>query len=873
MELKNYQKNVMSNLSSYLDCLGRSENLISAWREYWFRQDINVGFGGVPPYNNTIAGVPHICMKVPTGGGKTFMACSAIRRIFDAMPKDKPKVVVWLVPSDPILVQTIKTLSDVNHPYRQKLDADFAGRVGVYTKEQLLNGQNFSPDTVREMLTVCILSYGSLRIDSKKKDVRKVYQENGNLLRFAEYFNDKEALLAETPDTALIQVLRQLSPVTIVDESHNAGSDLSVEMLSNLNPSFILDLTATPRKNSNILCYVDARELKKENMVKLPVVVYNRTSRQSVIQDAIQLRGSIEQQAIAQEATGGEYIRPIVLFQAQPNIKGKENDTYQKIKQTLIDIGIPEDEIAIKTSEVDELGKENLMSRDCKIKYIITVNALKEGWDCPFAYILASLANKTSAIDVEQIVGRILRQPYAKQHSAPLLNTSYVLTCSKDFRTTLENIVAGLNRAGFSRKDFRVGELLCEEEPVQEESVLQNNTQLEMSQVKEESNEDDFTDIIAEAVKEALNLSKDKPEAQITEMINQAEQQAQEYNDDAENNDMLGFMGGELGEMLTQNTIQKCFKESATKIRIPQFFLKTTPDLFGDEYAVLEPENLSEGFTLNGQDAQINFELASGEMYRIDIQEQGDAVPKYKRASKDESEFIREILAKLPPEAKVRSCVDMLCNQLNKINSCSTTDINAYVNRIVENMTEDELAAMETAIPTYALKISQKVKDLESSYREQQFYKWLDSGKIVCRENYTFPAVITPADTTDLIPYSLYEAEKNDMNDFESKVIDYVVGLNNIEWWHRIIERKGFRINGCINHYPDFVVKMKSGKIVMIETKGDDRDNTDSKRKLKLGRHWQSQSGTDYRYFMVFDNKRIDEAYTVDEFIEIMKDL
>lgn len=456
MELKNYQKNVMKSLSSYMECLNNTQDLIEAWKEYWFRQDIAVGLGGVPAYKNAIKGVPHVCMKVPTGGGKTFMACSAIKRIFDEMPKDKHMVVVWLVPSDPILVQTIKTLSDINHPYRQKLEADFAGRVGIYTKEQLLNGQNFTPDTVREMLTVCILSYGSLRIDSRKKDVRKVYQENGNLLRFAEYFNDKETLLAETPDTALIQVLRQLAPVTIVDESHNAESDLSIEMLNRLNPSFVLDLTATPRQNSNVICYVDARELKKEHMVKLPVVVYNRTSRQNVIQDAVQLRGSIEKQAIAEEATGGEYIRPIVLFQAQPNIRGRENDTYQKIKQTLIEMGIPEEEIAIKTSEIDDLGKTDLMSRDCKIKYIITVNALKEGWDCPFAYILASLANKTSTVDVEQIVGRILRQPYAKTHSAPLLNTSYVLTCSNDFRNTLENIVAGLNKAGFSRKDYKL---------------------------------------------------------------------------------------------------------------------------------------------------------------------------------------------------------------------------------------------------------------------------------------------------------------------------------------------------------------------------------------------------------------------------------
>lgn len=163
-------------------------------------------------------------MKVPTGGGKTFIACSAVKHIFQHMPLDKPKVVVWLVPSDSILTQTIRTLSDATHPYRQQLDKDFAGRVGVYTKEMLLNGQNFSPDTVREMLTVCVLSYASLRINSKKKDVRKVYQENGNLIRFAETFTDQSLQLENTSDTALIQVLRQLSPVTIVDESHNAGS-------------------------------------------------------------------------------------------------------------------------------------------------------------------------------------------------------------------------------------------------------------------------------------------------------------------------------------------------------------------------------------------------------------------------------------------------------------------------------------------------------------------------------------------------------------------------------------------------------------------------------------------------------------------------
>lgn len=873
MELKTYQKKVMENLSSYMNCVNHDNDLVKAWKDYWKQQDIHIGFGGVPAYQNAIEGVPHICMKVPTGGGKTFMACSSLKRIFDEMPLDKPRVVVWLVPSDSILVQTIKTLSNVNHPYRQRLDMDFAGRVGIYSKEMLLNGQSFSPDTIREMLTVCILSYGSLRIDSKKKDVRKVYQENGNLLRFAEYFKDDDVLLADTPDTALIQVLRHLAPVTIVDESHNAGSDLSIEMLNNLNPSLVLDLTATPRRNSNIISYVDARELKKENMVKLPVVVYNRTSRQSVIQDAIQLRGSIEQQAKAEEEARGYYIRPIVLFQAQPKTND-DSETFDKIKTMLIEMGIPENQIAVKTSKVDDLGRTDLMLRDCPIRYIITVNALKEGWDCPFAYILASLANKTSTVDVEQILGRILRQPYTKQHTAPLLNTSYVLTCSNDFHNTLENIVAGLNKAGFSRKDFRVGEV---EEIASTPVPTPTGVQQELPTQPETDDKDGFEDITPAEVRIALETENESSETStaVTDMIQTATQQAEAYSKATTDTNDSGFTGGELGDMLKQNAMQPQYKAEALKIRLPQFFIKTVPDLFGDEYELLEPENLSDGFSLSGQNANISFELATGEMYRVDIQEQGEAVPKYKRASKDESEYIRNYLAKLPPEKKIERCTDMICHQINKNNRYATAEISDYVHRIVSNMNDDELTAMETAIPVYARKIQQKIEMMEEVYREKQFFKWLDSGKIVCRENYVLPEVITPADAIDSIPYSLYEAEKDDMNNFEHSLIDVIVGFDNIKWWHRIIERKDLRLNGYINHYPDFMVMTKDGKIVLIEAKGDYLDGDDSKSKLKLGRQWQAQAGRLYRYFMVFKDKELgmDGAYTIDKFASVMKEL
>ena len=870
MELNNYQKQVMRDLTSYLNCVNESANLRYAWRKYWFDKDIAVGAGGVPRYYDSIEGVPHICMKVPTGGGKTFMACASIKRIFNALPVGKPKVVVWLVPSDSILSQTIHTLSDVNHPYRQKLDQDFAGRVVVCTKEMLLTGQSFSPDTVREMLTVCIMSYGSLRINSRNRDVRKVYQENGNLFRFADYFKDKEVLLADTPDTALIQVLRHLEPVVVVDESHNASSDLSTEMLNNLNPSFVLDLTATPRKKSNIISYVDARELKREHMVKLPVVVYNRTTRQSVIQDAIQLRGSIEREAIAEEAAGGSYIRPIVLFQAQPRIS-EDSDTFDRIKSILVNMGIPENQIAVKTSKVDELKNVDLLSRNCEIRYIITVNALKEGWDCSFTYILASLANRTSAVDVEQILGRILRRPYATQNAAPLLNTSFVLTNSANFHGTIGEIVAGLNRAGFSRKDYRIGDdEAAQQNPFQAEPEgIQGSVFDDPKQVV-----DDFSDVNAEEVKEAISTDASE-DTNLTEMVAQATEQAASYLETMETEFDDGYIGGELGDMMTQNAIQKHFEEEVSKLRIPQFCIRSIPDLFGDEYELLEPENLSEGFSLAGQDAQIRFELATGEMYQVDIEENGEAVPKYKRADSELNAYIRKRLAQIPPEQKVQSCANLLCDQINRNNRYSASEIKDYVRRIIDGMTSDELLAMETAIPTYAAKIQEKIKGLEEKYREEQFNRWLDSGKITCREIYSFPHVITPSQTTDSIPKSLYEAEKNDLNDEEQGLIDTVVSLDNVKWWHRIIERKGFRLNGFINHYPDFMVMTTSGKLILIEYKGDDRDNSNSERKLKLGRKWQAQAGPNYRYFMVFKNRDfgIDGSYTMDQIVSIIQEL
>ena len=186
-------------------------------------------------------------------------------------------------------------MSDNSHPYRQKIDTHFNGKVEVFDKETLLQGAGFNPSSVQEQLGILVLSFDSFR--SRKRNIVKIYQENGQLANFAFASSDTNYLLNEYDETALINVIRSLNPVVIVDESHNAESELSVEMLRNLNPSFILDLTATPRNNSNIISYVDALQLKKNNMVKLPVIVYNHKNKNGVIESAINLRNRLEAEA------------------------------------------------------------------------------------------------------------------------------------------------------------------------------------------------------------------------------------------------------------------------------------------------------------------------------------------------------------------------------------------------------------------------------------------------------------------------------------------------------------------------------------------------------------------------------------------------
>lgn len=864
MEMKKYQKQVIADLIRYLELLNETQNYRSAFSFFWQEKSAP----SLGHYQDIMPGVPNLCFKVPTGGGKTFLACNAIKPIFEALPHTKTKVVVWLVPSDAILTQTVKALQDTSHPYRQKIDVAFGGRVEVYTKQQLLNGQQFDPVTVTEQLSVMVLSYDSFR--GRGKEGLKAYQENSSLAAFSKVLGKPQSPIDNADETALFQVINQLSPLVIVDESHHARSELSLEMLGNFNPCFVLNLTATPKKTSNIISYVDAVQLKAEHMVKLPVIVYNRDNQSEVIIDAIDLRNRLEQLAQAEQAKTGHYIRPIVLFQAQP--KGKEESTtFEKLRDKLVDAGIPGEQIAIRTADVNELKNVDLMSQDCPIRYIITVNALKEGWDCPFAYILASLANKTSQVDVEQVLGRVLRLPHTKENSQPALNMSYVLTSSNDFNQTVQGIIRGLNNAGFTDKDYRLSE------PAVPKPQAESPVQTELPFAPEQP-EDTSAEIDSTAIAEELKRRQTETTPKAEDMLAAAEQAGEAYTQAMEQNAADPYATAlplEVRDKLNTFSVKPEFAKDIENLCIPQFFRRVPESLFTNGIVeLLDCEQLSDGFTLKGKAYDIDFAAADDKIRKVDVKESEGGKPKAFKMGEADQRIFKEYFNSLPPEARVRQCKGQIKSILNKMDTIDSGELSAYVDLIVDSMDKEQLAALEKAPRGFAMKIKDKIDSLLTQHYKETFKKWLDTEKIVCQPFYKLPTMIHPTSDTDMIGGSLYRAEE-DMNQLEMDLVIELTALPNVRWWHRNIARQGFCINGFINHYPDIIIMTQSGKIIMVETKGEHLKNDDSRDKIELGKAWSNAAGSQYRYYMVFreEENLLSGAVSIRQFIEIVKEL
>ncbi|WP_018619980.1 DEAD/DEAH box helicase [Spirosoma luteum] len=875
MELKPYQAGVLRDLDRYLQYVQRTHRYDLAYNHYW-RDEVGdydpLSNTGMRPYQNNVPGTPHVCIKVPTAGGKTFIAVNALHTLFDAFATERPKAVVWLVPWSNLLDQTVRNLTNPAHPYRQKLNSLFNHRVAVYQKKDLLQGANFSPAVVQQQLSIFVLSFGSLR--ATKKEDRKIFEENGALAPFANQADTSDHVLADTDQTALINVIRSLTPVVVVDESHNAESDLSVEMLRNLNPSFVLDLTATPKKNANIVSFVPAIELKKEHMVKLPVIAYNHKEKSQVVESALNLQRQLEQLAKAEQKAGGRYIRPIVLFQAQPKTND-DNTTFEKLKQQLLKLKIPEAQIKIKTASINELKDVDLMSPKCPVRYIITVNALKEGWDCPFAYILASLADRSSAVDIEQILGRVLRQPYVMRHQNDLLNVSYVLTASAKFTETLQSIIRGLEFAGFSRNDYRAEQV--EDEPKSTAQALQGFLFPEADTVSDEI-EPEKIQFDPTAPLDDVPLTLTPTLTAITQLAVEKNQAFEKQISQQESEEPLPLLQ-ELGDKVKKSLLKDDYAAIAQTLTLPQFYLDVPQvSLFSEGGRVLlNQEVLLNGFRLSEEDIKIEWDTVETDLYKIDLERtQGNEYrPVFLQIDNIQVKeaFVEYILAK-PKAGQIKDLAHRMLQLIGDMYPIPDPQIRQYLERILGSFDAERLKDWLAREYTYRDKIKKKIRVLADHYAEGQFKKLLTVGKITVAEGFVFKKMIVPGQLGKSLGKSLYEREGS-MNGFEERIISELAALPNVLFWHRNLGRgKGFAINGFkSNHYPDFVLYTRNGTLIVLETKGDDRDNSDSAAKNRLGQKWAEQAGRQYRYFMVFETNRLDNTYTISEAKELVAQL
>ncbi len=442
MELKKYQIKTLEKITSYLSEIGSfgpKHAFISvkgeAYKDEYFGEEI-----------------PFVCIKIPTGGGKTLVGCNAITEIMDTFLKEKMGrgIVMWFVPSEAIKSQTLRKFKDRKDIHRKILDEFFNNNVKIFSNEEALK---IRKEEVENNVCIIISSLDAFRKDKTIQNKYKVYQENGTLISHFENIDESNILEKDESGiiTSLANVIRLSNPLVVIDEGHKTNTELSINFIKELNPSFVIEYTATPTGKSNILVEIHSSELKEEEMVKLPLVLESHTQWQAAVLQGVLRREELEKITKKEK----EPIRPIALLQAEQEKESENKITVRKIKEFLIkDRKIPEEEIAIKTSKTNDLERVDLFDKSCKIRYIITVNALAEGWDCSFAYLLISVANIGSKIAVEQIIGRIMRMPFAKRKENEDLNRSYVFASARNFNEAAGQIISGLENNGYSKYDL-----------------------------------------------------------------------------------------------------------------------------------------------------------------------------------------------------------------------------------------------------------------------------------------------------------------------------------------------------------------------------------------------------------------------------------
>lgn len=870
MNLKNYQDKALDWLRRYYE---RCRALQEAGDHFpvataFTSVTAEIYQGSGLPYSQVaqLPGIPYVCLRIPTGGGKTVLGCEAVAVAQKELLRADRSLVLWLVPSDAIRRQTLDRMKNRKDDYRIALETKL-GAVEVLDIEEAMTMTRATLDGATVIVVATMQAF-------RRKDVSqlKVYESSGALMSHFENLPAELRAVLELKaegnfDYSLANVFRLRRPFVIVDEAHNARQPLAFETLKRLNPSGILELTATPNTKretvtyegetvenppSNVLFSVSAYALKAAEMIKLPIYLRYREPWDALLGDAIGLLNELKDEADKEKAETGEYIRPIMLLQAQPEYKDKASITVDQVKKTLIEnFRIPPEEIAIATGDVRELEKPenlNVLSPACRLRFIITVQALKEGWDCPFAYVLFSVAELSSGRAVEQILGRILRMPKAKRKQREPLNGSYAFVASTKFDAAARALKDGLVEAGFEKQEaadlvvestLALGETrkpVVPDEPVRVTLAASPARALPLSVV----------DAVSwDAKAKTLSIERPLSDEQETELIAAfADAKTKALVEDA-----CRRRAGKaaFAPVRVQSPSQRgvVFEVPVLALKQGSFFRAFEADDIDDcmAWSLSEADAALSGFLVPTEQRGIRIDITDSETLQQDFIPLNDAQQQLLQSS-----------AAWPVGQLVHWLDRSFAHQ-----DLTEAETGIYLTRLAGKLIDDRKITAETLTAhrhRLAKAVAEKIRTLRKEARrvamEELLFKDASSAVFVSAaathrfEPSKYPYTFRYSGLA--LPNHYYEV----IGDLKNEGEEYdcaraIAHLDGVEFWVRNLEgepESSFWIQTSTDKfYPDFVCRLKNGKFLVVEYKAENwGDKKDNDEKERLGQLWEARS-------------------------------
>lgn len=812
--------------------------------------------------------MPYFCLRVPTGGGKTWLAAKSVAMVNGTLLHTEHSVILWLVPSTAIRTQTMNALKNREHPYHAALR-----EAGPVTVMDLDEAKSLKPNVLDTSTVVIVATRQAFQVENEEN--RKVYEDNGTLM---EHFTglSSERMAGLLPDEtlgrpaySLVNALRLRRPFVIIDEAHNSRTELSFNTLAKFKPSGIMELTATPdvdKTPSNVLHSVSAVELKREEMIKLPILLETEPEEQKCLALAIDRRESLAALARAEEEKGAPYLRPLVLIQAEANSQVRETRNVAWVKNQLLENhAIPEAEIIVATGSekgleaVDREFPLGIFDPKCPVKFIITVQALAEGWDCAFAYVLVSVAELRNEKSVEQLLGRILRQPQAKARETVELNRSYAYVASRDFGETAnmlrDTLVAS---AGFNRAD--AADFVAAQRTEQGKLDLKRGRRITFTPLDVKLPENLDTKGLSKGLKAKVKFSKSSGTLEINAPLSPEEGEE---------------LQGKAVMEATKEVIRQAAEKSRELVKVFQ-----TPSELGKDFRVPqmevliagelrlfdEPEALDYPWELPLYHATPSDDVMSalgksgenfGEGGRIDIDEEAGRV-KTKFGRELERDLALSYVPEHWTEAKLAA---WFCKQIRD-DSITHASKRAFVAGWVGGLLKQkgfDLATVNRRKFFIRNLIDGQVSGLrkDAVAKECQAFLFEDGNEKRVRVGTEYLFEFHP---DAYAPVKLYDGRYGDhdfekhyypkMGDFDSKeefaCACWLDGRKEVAFWVRnLVRRNGmsfFLQKADGRFYPDFICKLADGRMLAVEYKGGDRwDNAEDDR--LIGDLWEAMSG------------------------------